>query len=266
MIEITDSIGEQRWLMPLESMKVTKAFKVFGDDAGTPPLIPRDQWKPVSLRPFSPPIKDQDGIGACNAFATVTATEVARAMAGLDPVQLSTGYLYGAINGQRDQGSLLEDAIEWMMKNGTCLASTVGMLDWQKSKWPSTAATEAKQYRVLEYYWTPTFDHFASALQQGFAGNIGIMWGSSDNPNSNGYLPDSAGGRAGGHAIAVDGLVNDGGKWGLELPNSWSTRWGWDGGRFKLSETRCKNEAGNFGWFVVRCTTFPSDQGVPQPK
>lgn len=264
MIDIIDSIGETRFLMPLESQKVTKAFKTFGD-AGTPTRIPREVWKPVNLRPFCPPVKDQDGIGACNAFATVTATEIARAVAGLEYVPLSTGYLYGAINGQRDQGSMLEDAIEWMGKNGTCDASTVGMLDWQKGKWPAGVADKAKQYRVLEYFWTPEFDDFASGIQYGFAGNIGMMWASSDNPDGNGYLPDRVGGRAGGHAIAVTGLVYENGKWALECQNSWSPKWGWDGGRFKISESRCKSEAGNFGWFVVRATTFPSDQGIPQP-
>lgn len=265
MIDIVDSLGETRFLMPMENLKVTKAFKTFGEEAGSPPLIPRDQWKPIDLNPVCPPIKDQDGIGACNAFATVTAVEVAYKLNGIDCPPLSTGYLYGAINGQRDQGSTLEDAIEWMTKNGTCKASTVGMLDWQKGKWPSNAATEAKQYRALEYWWCPTFDHFASALQYGYAGNVGMMWGSADNPDGDGYLPDRVGGRAGGHAIAVTGLCHDGNKWGTLQNNSWSAKWGWQGGRFKISEARHKNEQGNFGWFVVRAVTFPTDQSIPQP-
>lgn len=265
MIDIVDSLGEQRFLMPLESMKVTKAFKVFGDDAGTPPLIPRDQWKPIDLLPVCPPIKDQDGIGACNAFATVTAVEIAYRMNGIKIPDLSTGYLYGNVNQQRDQGSLLEDAIEWMVKYGTCSAETVGMLSWQKSKWPSKAADEAKNYRALEYWWCPTFEHFASAMQYGFGGNVGMMWSSADEPNANGYLPDRVGGRAGGHAIAVTGLCNDNGKWGTIQNNSWSAKWGWQGGRFKLSEARIKSESGQFGWFAVRAVTMPSEQGVPQP-
>lgn len=263
MIEIIDHTNTPRFLMPLESMKLTKAFKTFGEDAGSPPLIPRDKWKPISLKTFSGAIKDQDGVGACNAFATVTATETAYGLCRIPCPPLSTGYLYGNINGQRDQGSLLEDAIEWMNKYGTVPASVVGMLDWQKSKWPANAAAIALNYRVLEWWWCPTFDHFASALQYGFAGNIGMMWGSGDNPNANGYLPDRATGRAGGHAIAVDGLCYDAG-WGLELPNSWSPGWGVQG-RFKLSETRVKNEVGNFGWFVVRAINIPSDAAsLPQ--
>lgn len=265
MIEITDSIGESRWLMPMESMKVTKTFKVFGDDAGSPPLIKREDWKPIDLLPVCPPIKDQDGIGACNAFATVTAVEVVYKLCGIQIPELSPGYLYGNINGQRDQGSLLEDAIEWMTKYGTCTSATVGNLEWQKSKWPGKAADEAKQYKALEYWWCPTFDHFASAMQYGYAGNVGMMWGSNDNPDANGYLPDRAGGRAGGHAIAVTGLCNDNGKWGTLQNNSWSTKWGWQGGRFKLSEARIKSEAGSFGWFVVRAVTFPDNQSIPQP-
>jgi len=254
MIDIVDRLGETRWLMPAEAMIVTPGkFRTFGD--GDAKLIPRDQWKPVDLAPYAPPIKDQDGIGACNAFASVTTLEIARAIAGLPFVPLSTGYLYGCINGQRDQGSLLEDAIEWMQTNGVCEASVVGMLDWRKSQWPAAAATRAKQFRVLEWWQCPTFDHFASAIQQGFACNIGMMWGSTDEPNGDGFLPDRAAGRAGGHSIAVTALENKAGRWGVKLRNSWSARWGING-ECIVSEARAKNEQGNFGWFATRAVTI----------
>lgn len=262
MIEITDSLGEVRYLMPAESMVVTPGkFRTFGD--GAFPVIPRDQWKPVDLAPVAPPIKDQDGIAACNAFASVTTLEIARAIAGLPFVPLSTGYLYGCINGQRDQGSLLEDAIEWMQTNGVCEASVVGMLDWRKSQWPAAAAERAKQFRVLEWWQCPTFDHFASAIQCGFACNIGMMWGRTDNPDSDGFLPDRAAG-GGGHSIAVTGLVYKNGRWGVKLRNSWSAKWGING-ECIVSENRAKAEQGNFGWFATRSVTVADiDPKVPE--
>lgn len=264
-IEIIDSLGEPRYLMPLEAMRPARTHAVFGDTANTPPLIPRSQWVPASLRTVAPPPKDQNGIGACNAFATVTAVEISRAFSGHPYQPLSAGYLYGNINGQRDRGSLLEDALEWMTQHGTCLASTVGMLDWQRSKWPAHAAEEAKRHRIQEYYLCPTFEHLASAIQYGFAGNIGIMWGGADNPDGDGWLPDRAAGRTGGHAIAFVGLVRRGDQWGIQIQNSWSPRWGAQGYAV-LSETRIRSETGQFGWFVVRCATVADgSRDVPQP-
>lgn len=263
MIDIIDNLGETRFLMPLESLKVTKTFKVFGDE-GSAPLVPRSDWKPVSLATFTPPVKDQDGIGACNAFATVNTVEIARAMSGLEYAKLSPGYLYGSINGQRDQGSMLEDAIAWMQEHGTCLAATVPELAWKKSQWPSNAATEAKQYRVLEWWQCPTFEHVVSAILRGFAVNIGVMWGNADNPDADGWLPDrvTAGG---GHSICRCTVENRNGVWGVGGPNSWSAKWGKDGWMV-FSEKRMVSEQSQFGWFATRATTFPSDQGVPQPK
>lgn len=266
MIEIIDAIGEPRFLMPLEfqqKKELAAALPVFGD-AGSPPLIPRDQWKPTSLGTVTPAIKDQDGVGACNAFATVITVEIARAAAGLDYVELSPGYLYGSINGQRDQGSLLEDAIRWMTQHGTCTAATVPPIAWRRNQWPSAAATEAQHYRVLEWWWAPTTEHLVSGIMRGFAANIGVMWYGADNPNADGWLPDRPRGQAGGHAIARDEVVFDGSRWGVGGPNSWSPRWGKQG-RMIFSEQRLKAEEGNFGWFLTRAVTFPSDGGLPTP-
>lgn len=261
-IDIVDDIGERRVLMALEKMKVTKMFKTFGDE-GSPPLIPRDQWKPMTLSLVTPAVKDQDGIGACNAFATVETVELAYRINGINVPLLSTGYLYGNINGQRDQGSMLEDAIEWMSEKGTCEESIVGMLEWRKSSWPKDAAQNALKYRVLEWWHCPTTEHVLSAIQRGFAVNIGVMWGSKDKTDANGWLPDSAGGSAGGHSIMRCSVEYLNGRWGIGGPNSWGTKWG-KNGWFVMSETRLKKEEGSFGWFAVRSVTYPEQGDLPK--
>jgi hypothetical protein len=215
----------------------------------------------MSLGTITTPIKDQDGIGACNAFATVDTVETAYAINRIECPPLSTGYLYGNINGGRDQGSMLEDAIEWMQTHGTCKASTVGMLDWKKSQWPAGAAEEAKQYRVLEWWTCPTFEHVVSAILRGFAVNIGVMWGNSDNPDADGWLPDSVRG-GGGHSIMRCSVEHRGGIWGVGGKNSWSEKWG-KKGWMTFSEKRLTAEQGNFGWFAVRAVTYPMDSGLP---
>jgi len=256
--------GEPRYLMPPEYMEFRKtAFRGVYGDSGSGPMVPRANWQPSGLKGIALPIKDQNGIGACNAFATVTAMEYAYQFAYNQAPQLSAGWLYGNINGGRDQGSLLEDAIQWVQKHGVCLASTVGMLDWRSKS--QSAIVEAESYKVTEWWECPTFEHVASAVQNGFAVNIGMMWYDGDRPDSDGWLPDRPRGGAGGHAIARTNLVQRNGVWGIEGPNSWGERWG-NRGWFTVSENRMKNEEGNFGWFAVRSVTAPPNlQPIPAP-
>lgn len=199
--------------------------KTYGDTPDAP-MIPRSQWKPVSLERFLPPVYDQDGVGACNAFATITCAEACRAMQGLPYIPLSPGWLYGRINGGRDQGSMLEDALEHMMTVGTCTVATVDYLAWRDN--PVAAKAEAPRFKFLEAFWCPTFDHMASAIMAGFFVDHGLMWKDGFKPDGDGWISGGSG-RGGGHALCGYGLANRNGKWGIPTRNSWSPRWGVNG-------------------------------------
>lgn len=229
--------------------------KTYGDIPETP-MIPRSQWKPVSMEQFLPPVHDQDGVGACNAFATITCAEACRNMQGLPYIPLSPGYLYGRINGGRDQGSMLEDALEWMMKTGTCTVETVGYLDWKKN--PVAAKTEAPRFKFLEAFWCPTFDHMGSALMSGFFIDEGLMWHDGFKPDSRGWIKGGGGG-GGGHALCGYGLDEDNGKWGVKTRNSWSESWGVNGNCI-LSEQLFGRDIG--GCWALRAIT---DEGGQVP-
>lgn len=230
--------------------------KLYGSTPDTP-LIPRSQWKEIDLSAYLPDVKDQDGVGACNAFATVTAVEATRNLHGLSYVRLSPGYLYGNINGGRDDGSMLEDGLAWMTQHGTCEAKTVPELSWRKSAWPAGAAAEAKQYVVLEAYLCPTFDHYASALQSGFFGIEGILWFHNFNVDRDGWLPSRGTGGYGGHALCGYGLAQRNGVWGVRTRNSWGPRWG-QGGNCVIPESLFSGPVG--GWWAVRATVqTPAD-------
>jgi hypothetical protein len=247
---------------PASETALQVKWPVYGGVEETP-LVPRAAWKPISLRPVMPQIKDQDGVGACNAFATCSIVEACRAFVGLPPVRLSPGYLYGNINGQRDEGSLLEDALRWMADHGTCTADTVPELAWRKRDWPPHAAAEAAHFRVAEAFLCPTFDHIASALQRGFFVNMGVAWHEGDSPDPDGWLPESPRGQWGGHAIAGCGLVKRGSQWGIQFANSWGEGWG-AGGFGILPERRFQGPIG--GWWAVRAVTFPEQGDVPLPQ
>lgn len=201
-------------------------YPVFGERPGGR-LIPRAEWREVDHSHLVTKILDQDGQGACNAFASVQALMCLRTEAGLPYVELSAGNLYGRINGGRDAGSTLGDAIQTLEREGVCKASTIGHLQWRKSTWPAGWQEEARRFRVLEAWDCPSFDHLASALQLGFFVNLGILVGGNFETDSDGWVPDRRGG-GGGHAMCGVGLFRHPrtGRWGIKVANSWGTDWG----------------------------------------
>ena len=226
-------IDGQRWFLGClpRVAKPGEVFPVFGQQADRPDvrIIPRSQWQPIDFSHLVPKILDQDGQGACNAFASVQALHVLRNAAGLPFVELSAGNLYGRINGGVDRGSVISDAIMELEKNGVCPASIVPQLEWRPSRWPSSWRSEAKKFRVLEAWDCPTFDHLASAIQLGFPVNLGVLVGNNFRPDSTGWVPDYRCG-GGGHAMCGLGLVFDQKRgWGIKVANSWGTSWGLNG-------------------------------------
>lgn len=247
-VALFDTHTEPRALgMRVEKPKL--AWKVYGEVPGTK-LIPRDQWQEVSLESYLPPVHDQDGKGQCNASATGTAIETSREIGGMSYVELSAGDLYSQINGGRDQGSLLEDGLEVATRDGMAPSKLVPYV-WNGRQYQTQAVKDArKQYRVVEAYLCPTFDHVASAIQQGFPVVVGIWWYDSYfRVDADGWLPRPSGNR-GGHAITSYGLTKRGTQWGVSTRNSWGVAWG-NGGNFVIPETAF-DPNGISGYWAVR--------------
>lgn len=263
-LAITPTAPHQRAMgnIPPPENKLKYAWSEFGATPNVP-MIDRSKWKEVDLSVFLPPVKDQDGIGACNAFATIECTEAARKMAGLKYMKLSPGYLYGNINGGSDNGSMLEDALAWMTENGTCESTIIGDLDWRKGRQkPATAVTNAKSYRILESYLCPNFDAMASAIQQGFFVDEGLLWYNNFTPDSQGWLPSAGRGGAGGHALCGYGLAkrtlsNGTVQWGIMTRNSWGPSWGIKG-NCVIPESLFGKSIGGF-WAVRAVSSTPTE-------
>src|ERR1700679_3273702 len=101
---IIDDNGYTRFLgNNIPPFGLAKSWRTYGDVPETP-IISRDHWQPTDLSNYMSPVKDQDGIGACNAFDTCYILEGCRTIQGLSHVTLSPGYLYGNINGGVDRG------------------------------------------------------------------------------------------------------------------------------------------------------------------
>jgi len=222
----------------------------FGSTPNTP-IIPRSQWRPVKYGSFLPPVYDQDGIGQCASSACCTTIETAARMAGTPIPKLSAGDLYSRVNGGRDRGSLLEDNLDEAQK-GVALASRVPYI-WNGRK-ATDAATVAERgrFRIVEAYWCKDFDAMASALQQGFIVEHGLLWHNNFKPDADGWLPSKGVGGGGGHALCGYGLEKRGETWGIATRNSWSSAWG-NGGNCVIPESLFGSNIG--GFFAVRVVT-----------
>lgn len=222
-------------------------------------LIPRHEWAEIDFAHLVPEILDQDGQGACNAFASVQTLHVLRRQAGLPYVKLSAGNLYGRINGGVDAGSVLSDAIRTLEQEGVCTAATVPELQWRSSRWPSNWREEAKKFRILEAWDCPSFDHLASALLLGFPVNLGILVGRNFRVGPDGWVADYAGG-GGGHAMCGVGLLyhRERRTWGIKVANSWGRQWGHDG-LAVVPESYFKSTPFTDGW-AVRGAVDPSNE------
>lgn len=192
------------------------------------PSLPRQEWVEVDLSTLVDEILDQDGIGACVAYATVQAIHLQRKVQGLKPIRLSPGHLYGLINRGVDEGALISDAMLAVRQYGVCTVNTIPEREWRQRKWPENWQQEAKKYRVLEVRDCPTFDKIVNALVQGFVVVYGIAIGSNFVPNDKGIIP-SRRGFLGGHALLACGLKQFGTKWYVLTLNSWGPNWGLNG-------------------------------------
>ncbi len=257
-----------------ESTLMKANWKVYGDVAKTP-IIPRTQWKNAIDEMGDPDeptmyglsyVHDQNGIGMCNASATVSAMESQRAKQGLPMVALSGGDLYSRIAvGGVDQGSLLEDGIKAAMDQGVASVKTNPYLKWRGVS--SAAVKERPKYKVLEAFLCPSFDEIISALIAGFDIISGIWWYDNYTPDRSGWLPPPGGGR-GGHAThafkPTYRMTASGGlQYGLWHKNSWTTNYGLKG--FFVTPESCYNQNGIGGWWAVRSVVDEGGVIPPEP-
>jgi hypothetical protein len=266
VISIIDSTGEERFLGNLEppSGHVCKAFPVYGDTADAP-MFTRAELIAIAEKtgndmeyPWLPPVHDQNGKGQCNADATTAMAESCRMSQGLPLILLSAADLYDRINGGSDRGSLLEDAMAEMLKNGVGTQASCGAV-WKPGN-PKPPAGERARFKFLEVFTCPTLMHYFSGLAAGFRGNTGIMWGDNYNPDGDGWLPETPRG-GGGHSLFSYKLAHRNGKLGAVTQNSWASRWGVQG-KCIIPEAAFRGPVG--GWFVVRAIT--DEGGIVPPE
>lgn len=191
-----------------------------------------------------------------------------------DVLQLSDSFVYSLVNGGRDQGSMLSDAMEAIETVGNCLMSTCGpdaIFPHQYDKLKANA--EAERFRVTECYAIRPRDFgskdelqraFWSALCYGYKCEVAIQAGSRfDSVNSWG-VPGIDNG-AGNHAIHCCGIAIVGSEIVATAENTWPLSLA-NGGRIQLRWSHFEQTIGVHEFFAARGVRGDTKDDRPKVK
>jgi hypothetical protein len=201
----------------------------FGDHF---PLVPREQWKPISFRDAYPfKILNQGQHGSCVGHGAGTAANKVWQRNGGTPHTFSSCFIYGMINGGRDAGASIVAALRCLEETGVCFEEQVpeGMV--YASRFPAEAKTTAARFKGWRGFVCSSVDELVSGLLHGGMPVYGVTVGGGFQSYRAGWI--SVGWGPANHCVTGDGLIQEGGVWGIDGINSWGESWG-DGGRFRI--------------------------------
>jgi len=205
----------------------------------------RDLSSKVDLSEYMPPVGNQGPQGSCVAWSTAYATksyqEYLERKGKVSSWKLSTddkapnynaifspAFIYNQINGGRDDGSSISDAMSLVVDKGVPIwnAMPYNSKDF-KSQPSSNALKIASQYKAKEFmrvrYNEP--DEIKAQLSKGRPVVVGILiYENFYNLKGKEVYNKAGGAPLGGHAITIVGY-NDSDKT-FKFINSWSEQWG----------------------------------------
>ena len=226
--------------------KKLTTFRAFGSEV---PLLSKSEIEDITNDPNrvwgrkrwgDAWIKNQGQVGSCNAYAGVCALERVRDKKGLDRVELSPEYVYCHINGGRDEGSMLDDGMHWLLENGTCPASYVQHQTWLKGEL-RPEAHGAATFQALEAYGADTVEELASGLASNFIGVIAVH--ATRDGFTNGV---------GNHAVLVDDVRVRYGQYEFDMSNSWGLNWGDRGRQFLTWDQHLRETSKHHFFYLIR--------------
>lgn len=224
-----EEILDPRFGMGLLPSQNKGRFKAY---AATNPVIPREQWKPISFRWLGVPILNQGSHGSCVGHGSVTAFWNAWLLSGSTPHNFSACWIYGLINGGFDAGASIDSALDVLENQGVALLEEVpeGMI--YKRQFPGSAATTAQRFKA-EGYTANSVDELGSGFQLGFFPVYGVTVGMVfQNYSGQGLIQQGFG--PPNHCVTADGMHQENGQWVLDGVNSWGEQWG-NQGRFTIA-------------------------------
>src|SRR3954453_23010764 len=122
--------------------------------AATNALIPRSDWREVDLSPLGVPVLDQGQHGSCVGHGSTSAYWFAYLMAGgtVPPSGFSPTSLYALINGGRDGGAVVSDAMDALISRGICTMAECPETVIYARQIPASAEATRKRFRVLDAF------------------------------------------------------------------------------------------------------------------
>lgn len=213
-------------------------------------------------------VKDQDGRGACQGYASAKCIEECRELMGQEPVKLSGDFAYSLVNGGRDQGSQLVNGFKAASEVGYCPEDTPGLVRWEyrKARMPQAAFEAAKRFRGIEGYICETEQEFATAMALGFIGVVAVHVAGAYSQLDR-YGVSRGGNGVGNHAVCCDDIVWDAqlGKFKYDSPNSWKRTWGDNGRCYYTFDQHFRQTIRIHKFYVFPTVTQDSEGKNPPP-
>ncbi len=192
----------------------------------------------INLTNKFPKPGNQGAQGSCVGWATAYALKTYLEKVDFDwnqnlsEHQFSPAYVYNQINGGKDQGSKISDALDLIVKQGVCSLKTMPYNANNFTKQPDKKQKdEAAKYKSKNWSTLKAGDiaDFKEKLANKRPIVVGIPVHSDfDKLNKDNPIYDNTNGESrGGHAICLIGY--DDSKKAFKLINSWGTKWGLEG-------------------------------------
>ncbi len=211
-----------------ETVVSASRFPKFGNNFAA--KLDPSLWQETDLQWYGLPILDQGMTSSCVGHGTCSGMEMCILQSGRKLVEFTPYFVYGLINGGRDAGGMISDALTALKQAGIALKGDLPPGVMFKNQFPQQAYENAMRFRLVEAYHCPTFEDICSAISLGFVCPLGIFVGDNFSQlGSDGVAPLPAGG-GGGHCILGMGLKKSARYgWLIKIQNSWGQRFGMNG-------------------------------------
>jgi hypothetical protein len=181
----------------------------------------------IDLSWFRNRIMNQGSTSSCVGHGAAAGMEIVWKQQGRKPLQFDPYFVYGLINGGRDQGAMISDSLKALQQFGVCLESDLPQGIMFKKDFPQQAFESAKRFKLSQAYKCNSFEEICQAINVGFTVSLGLYVGSNFGQlDSEGVSPLPMGG-GGGHCVLGCGLKQSQRYgWVIKIQNSWGTNWG----------------------------------------
>jgi hypothetical protein len=216
-------------------------------------IFPSDKW-----------ILNQGPRGSCNGYACASALARARKLAGLPAVILSGEFVYAGINGGRDQGSMLDDGMEFLRDVGSVPIDMVPRLEYRWSRISEEAKRAAPRFRGFELSTAGSEDELSVGLALGFVGVVAVHFGGRmQSLDRNGVAGAHRG--PGNNSVGVEDLRIRGGRYEFDYFNSHGRRYGEDGRAWLQWDRHLEQTSHYHQFFLVRAALDDPDDEQDLP-